>query len=74
MNTSLTQKNVQRIIAHDNFDVEKSCNINICTRQNKQPKKSEINHCKKRKQEKAAYMRQYKSAKASPEKKAKHNE
>ena len=64
----------ERIIARDNIDVEKSCNINICMRQNKQPKNSEINHCKKRKQEKAAYMRQYRSAKASPEKKAKRNE
>ena len=34
---------------------------------------SEINDWKKREQEKAAYKRQYRSAKASPEKKAKHN-
>ena len=43
-------------------------------RQNKQPENSEVNHCKKRKQEKAANMRQYRSAKASPKNRAKHNE
>lgn len=65
-----TKECPERIITHNNIDVEKSCNIDIYTRQNKQPKSSEINHCKKRKQKKAAYMRQYRSAKASPEKKA----
>ena len=63
-----TKECPERIIARNNIDVEKSCNNNICRRKNKQPKNSEINHCKKRKQEKAAYMRQYRSAKASPEK------
>ena len=68
-----TKECPDRIIAHYNF-VEKSCNVNTCMRQNKQPINSEINHCKKRKQEKAAFMRQYRPAKASPEKRAKHNE
>ena len=61
-----TKECPERIIAQYNIDVEKSCNINRCMRQNKQPKNSEINHCKKRKQEGAANMRQYRSAKASP--------
>ena len=60
-------------------DVENSCNININkqnkqTWQNKQPENLEINHCKKREKEKAVSMRQYRSAKASPEENAKHNE
>lgn len=63
----------ERIIAHYNIDVEKYYNVNTFTRQNKQPKNSEINHCKKRKP-KTANMRKYRSAKASPEKRAKHNE
>ena len=61
-----TKECPERIIAQYNIDVEKSCNINRCMRQNKQPKNSKINHCKKRKQEGAANMRQYRSAKASP--------
>ena len=69
-----TKECPERIIAQYNIDVEKSCNTNTCTRQNKQPKTSEINQSKKRKQEKAANMRQYRSAKASPKNRAKHNE
>ena len=52
-----TKECPERIIAHCNIDVEKSCNINTCMRQNRQPKNPDKNRCKKRKQEKAAYMR-----------------
>ena len=44
-----TKECPERIIAHNNIDVEKSCNINICTRQNKQPKNSEIKQLQKEK-------------------------
>ena len=55
-------------------DMGNSCNANLSTNQNKITQTCELNNNRKRRQDRAAYMRQYRITNVSQEKMAKHNE
>ena len=71
VNDPRENNSTQSLEMESDRDMGNSCNANLSTYQNKITQTCELNNNRKRRQDRAAYMRQYRITNVSPEKNGK---